>query len=339
MASKDKPPGSLDVRRNIDVGTIPPVWLWSGEEEYLKDELFKQIAVRTVGEGMEAMNVSRFRGGEDAIDVILTTCRTLPMLSSHRAVLVKEIEKLSRAGQEELLAYAADPSPETSLVLAGKGDYRSAFHKHLIQAGAAPAMFWTPFESQTRQWIQIRFRDRGKQCDSEVALALLEQCGGGHGEKVSLQYVAPEIEKIALVMGERDTVSEKDLGVVGRKADEELRKEVVQRVTQRDIAGALRSLDGALLFRGNSEIRLVAMLTHRIINLARAKDWLAAGNRERPGGIWPGEWSEVEPALGRFDSAGLRRSLDALALADRILKSSPKNPRVVLEETIINICT
>jgi DNA polymerase III delta subunit len=143
---------------------------------------------------------------------------------------------------------------------------------------------------------------------------------------------------VAVGLGERTVVTEDDLAVIGRKAAEALRQDVVNRVSRKDVSGALRALDGALLFRGNTEIRLVAMLTHRMMNIATARNRREAGEG-RPARIWPAEWKEVEPAVNRFDQEGLRRSLLALTDADRTLKSRPKNPRAVLEHTIITICT
>jgi DNA polymerase-3 subunit delta len=335
-------PDSLVVRRAVDRGEIPPVWLWSGPEDFLKEELFGKLAERVAGEGMGALNVNRYRAGDDSLDEILATCRTLPMLSARRAVLVKDLEKLGKTERESLLAYAADPAPETALVLAGERHPGDSFHKALGAAGAVPAVFWVPFEPDTRKWIQIRFRDHGKRCDSETAQELLEVCGGGGGNQVPLREVAPEIEKVALAVGERELVTADDLSVIARKADEKLLYAVTERVTARDLAGALRSLDGALLFKDNTEVRIVANLTYTLVNIAKVRDFLDAGlaprEAQKAAGIWPKIWPEIERAARRYDRRSLARGLDALARADRILKSSPRNPRTVLEETLLTIC-
>jgi len=333
--ARNKPPDSLAVRKAIDAGKYPPVWLWMGEEEYLKDELFRRIADEVGKDGMGELSVSRFRGRADSLETILTTCQTLPMLSARRAVLVKNIEKISlKRDRETVIDYVSHPAPETILVLAGEKGPGDPFHRGLIAAGAEPAMFWIPFENQTRQWIQIQFKDHGKICAPPAAEALYERCGGGRGEKVSLSAIAPEIEKIALSMGDRDRVTEDDLKVVARKAHEKLRDQMISRVTQKDGVGALQALDGALLFRENHEVRLVAILAHRLVAIAAVRDWMRTGG-DRPA-VWP--WDEVQPAASRFSDRDVARSLDALASADRTLKSSPKNSRAVLEHTILTIC-
>ncbi len=336
-------PDSLVIRRAVDRGEIPPVWLWSGPEDFLKDELFQRLADRVAGEGMGALNVSRYRAGNDPLDGILAACRTIPMLSPRRAVLIKDLEALGKSERETLAAYAAAPCPETALVLSGDRHPGDSFHKALVAAGAVQAVFWTPFESDTRKWVQIRFRDHGKRCDSETAQELIELCGGGGGRQVPLREVAPEIEKVALTIGVRDTVTADDLTVIARKADEKLLYAITERVTARDLPGALQSLDGALLFKDNTEVRIVANLMYTLVNIARVRDFLDAGLKpgeaQKAAGIWPKAWPDIERAARRYDRPALTRGLDALARADRILKSSPRNPRIVLEETLLTICT
>ncbi len=336
-------PDSLKVRRAAEKGEAPPVWLWAGPEEYLKDELFALVARTVAGEAMGALNVSRFRAGDDALETVLSTCNTLPMLGDRRVVLLREVEALAKADRERLVAYAAAPCPETALVLTGERGTADSFHRALIEAGAVPAMFWIPFEADTRRWIQIKFREQGKQCSPETAQDLLELCGGGHGRQVPLREVAPEIEKVVLAVGDREAVAEQDLAVIGRRADEKLLYAITERTLAGDLPGALRALDGALLFKDNSEVRIVANLMYTLINVATAQDLLEAGlsgpEARKAMGAWPKAWPDLERAARRRPRSALTRGLDALAQADRTLKSSSRNPRLVLEETIITICS
>ncbi len=342
MARAGRPPGSLQVRKAIDAGTIPPVWLWSGPEQFLKEELFRRLAEALVEPAMASLNVNRYRAGQDDLETILGSCATLPMLSERRAVLIDDIEALGRGDRDRLAAYVERPCPETALVLCGERGPRDSFHSRLAKAGAEQAVFWVPFENDTRKWVQIRFRDLGKTCDPAVALALIERCGGGHGRQVPLRDIAPEIEKVALGVGERAAIEPDDLEVICRKADEDLIYGIAGCVLKGDLPGALRALDGALLFKDNSSIRIVVTLTQRFTALGLVQDLmrsgLSGGEVQRAAGVWERDWAETERAARRIPPRALRRGLNALALADRTLKSSPKDPRVVLEETLAALC-
>jgi len=311
-----------------------------GPETWLKEELFGRLAEQVTGEA-NGMNVSRFRLPSADVADVVGTCLSLPMLTEKRVVLVTDVDRAPKDKQPLLLEYVAKPAPEAVLVLASERYRGDALHRDLIRAGAAAATFETPTPEQSAQWIRIRFRDLDKEIDAETAAELYRRCGGGTGEAVSLRAMAPEIEKVALHVGERRDVAEDDLQVIGRKAEEDLLWQVLSCVSRRDLEGALGALDGALLFRENTEVRVVASLAYRILDLLGARGRVEGGDppAKALSGVWPRVRSEYEAGLRRYDLPTLERALAALADADRVLKSSPKNPRIVLEETIIKICT
>jgi DNA polymerase-3 subunit delta len=341
-AARGKAPDSLAVRKAVDAGRIPRVWLWTGPEGYLKDQLMQRVVERVLGDAASPLSVDRFRAGADPMDRVLESCRTFPMLAPHRIVFLQEVEDSGKKERDSLLAYVENPSPETTLIITGSRSPGDSLYKRLEKAGAESAVFWIPFPEQTRQWIQIQFKDRGKQCDAETARALLERCGGGSDRQVGLCEVAPEIEKVAIAAGDQTAVTLDDLEVIGRKPHDALLYEVMDRVTAGDASGALEALDGALLFRENSEIRIVATLTHRLLNLLRVRELVdtgcSAAEAGRRAGIWQREMTAVEAGVRVRSSVACRRALKVLADADRTLKSTGKDPRLVLETTIVTIC-
>jgi DNA polymerase-3 subunit delta len=335
-------PDSLVVRAAIDEGKIPPVWLWSGPEDFLKEELFARLAARLVPEGLESLNLNRFRAGEDPLDRILTTAATLPMMADRRVVLVRAVEALGRKERETLLAHVAAAGPETALVLATERGPRDSLCTRIAKAGAEARVFWTPFPEETIRWIALRFRDHGKTCEPRVAEALLRTCGGGFQGQVALREVAPEIEKVALHLGDRTAVGEEDLAVVGRRAEEEFLYRIGERVGERDLAGALHALDGALLFRANDPVRIVASLARLLRQVAALQDLRAAGvspdEARKSLRIWPKEWDTLVAAVRRYPRADLEQGLVRLARVDRTLKSRPDDPRLLLERTLATLC-
>jgi len=342
-AAPARTPGSKEIRKEIEAGRIPPVWLWTGPEDFLKDDLFERLVLKRVDEGSVAFNVDRFRAVQDDLDRILTTARTLPMLGTCRAILLRDIERLGKKDRERLLAYVASPVPETALVLTGSRSPKDSFHLRLAKAGVPPAVFWTPFPEQTRQWIQIRFRDLGKTCPPSVAEALLLACGGGLGTQVPLREVAPEIEKVALTVGDRETLTEEDLGVIPNRPGEDLIRQVCARAGAGDLSGALRALDGALRFKENEPPRVMWMLGNYCEKLSLAGDLLASGadakDVKKRVGVWnEAEWTQMRSAARRFQGAPGRRAISAVARADRALKSTGVDKRLLLEATLGAIC-
>jgi DNA polymerase III delta subunit len=79
-----------------------------------------------------------------------------------------------------------------------------------------------------------------------------------------------------------------------------------------------------------------------MLNLMQVRDLLDTGHSpqeaQRVAGIWRRDWPGVEQGAKMGTSPGFREALNALSLADRTLKSQPKNPRLVLEKTLLTIC-
>ena len=329
-AQKGKSGSPADVRRAIEKDDLPRVWLWTGPEEYQKEELWQRLAAKVVPEGLEAMNVARYRAKDDDVAQVVALCRSLPMLAPRRVVWLRDVEGMTKSEEDLLIDYIRDASPEAVLVLSGSRSPGEAKYKRLADAGAEAIVFWIPFERDTIAWIRQRFSDLGKQCDGQVAQVLMQACGAAPGrEKVALSELAPEIEKVALGMGSRAKVTGEDLGSIGRRVDEEHLRELTSALAVGNAAGALRALDGILLFKGYDEVRVLANITHRILALMRVRDLMDRGMKHdelaRASGVWPSQFEEVERAARGWTGPGLRRGLDLLACADRDLKSSGKS--------------
>ena len=339
---KGKSGSPADVRRAIDKDDMPPVWLWTGPEEFQKEELWQRLAAKVVPQGLEAMNVARYRAKDDDVAAVVALCRTFPMLAARRAVFLRDVEGMTKTEEDLLIDYIRDPAPEAVLVLSGSRSPGEAKYKRLADAGAEAIVFWIPFERDTLAWIRQRFSELGKQCDGSVAQALMQACGAAPGrEKVALSELAPEIEKIALGMGSRAKVTEDDLGTISRRIDEEHLRELTSALAVGNAAGALRALDGILLFKGYDEVRVLANITHRILALMRVRDLMDQGLRRdelmRASGVWPSQFEDIERAARGWTGQGLRRGLDLLACADLELKSSGKSSRLVLETALLRL--
>ena len=340
--TKGKSGNPGEVRRAIDRDQMPPVWLWTGPEEFQKEELWQRVVAKVVPAGLEAMNAARYRAKDDDVTAVVAVCRTFPMLAARRAVLLMDIEAMTKQEEDVLVEYIRQPAPEAVLILSGSRSPGEAKYKRLAEAGAEPIVFWIPFERDTLAWIRQRFADLGKQCDARVAQLVMQACGAAPGrEKVALGELAPEIEKLALAIGKKTQVTEEDLEGIGRRIDEEQLREMTSALANGNAVGVLRALDGILLFKGYDEVRVLANLTHRIVALLRVRALMDQGVRRdelaRLSGVWPSLFEEVERAARGWTGGGLERSLEILAKADLDLKSSGKSSRLILETALLRV--
>ena len=104
-ATKGKSGSPAEVRRAIEKDQMPPVWLWTGPEEFQKEELWQKVVETIVPAGLEAMNAARYRAKDDDVAAVVALCRTLPMLAPRRAVLLMDIEAMSKSEEDVLVEY------------------------------------------------------------------------------------------------------------------------------------------------------------------------------------------------------------------------------------------
>jgi DNA polymerase-3 subunit delta len=334
--------GPREVRDQIAGGRVPPVWLWAGPEDLLKEECFEALVAKLVESSLAEFLVHRFRGTEDSIEEAIAACRQIPMLGGRQIVEIRDVDGLRVREMEALCGYLKSPAPETALILAPAGGDRDPKVREIAAFKVPVAVFWPPFENQMPAWVADRFRRLGKRCDDMTAKGFLDAVRGGADAQLSLREMLREIEKVALRAGERPAVTEGDLEVLARHSNERLLYMVADKTLTRDNAGALLALEGALRFKENNEVLAVAVLTRRILGVAALRQGMDAGLSAEEAfseaGIWDRERPLFAGVLPRWREPHIRQALRALASADRLLKSSPKDPRIVLEGAIAVLC-
>src|SRR5215470_12501016 len=90
-SASDLSPAELE--KKIQSGNVEPLYLFLGEDNYLKDSAIRKL-VSTVDEGFPEFNIERFSLQETPVVPVLDAARQLPMLSRHRLMIIDEVDKL-----------------------------------------------------------------------------------------------------------------------------------------------------------------------------------------------------------------------------------------------------
>ncbi len=257
----------------------------------------------------------------------------MPLLGGRRCILVKRASRLLES-DEPLQAYASDPNPNTVLVLdlEKKPDGRRKGFKDLekkvtIVACDAP----DPWELQ--EWVSEEAGARGLKLGREEIRYLVTEVGS------DLWRLSNELEKLSLyAAGDRldlETMAE----VLGRGRAQSVFK-FTDAVASGDAPSALRQL-GRLLEEGEAPLRILALLDRLVGQLRIAKDAQASGRKEASLASLLGAPPAAARAIGesarKLDRAFLRRAVDALADADRLLKSTRLPHQVVMEGLVLEL--
>ena len=202
---------------SLKTGDLRPVYVFEGEEEYIKAQAVKALCTKLLPEGLEAMNLTEL--ASPAADELIAAVETLPMMADKRVVIVREYAPLSsgKAGSDDdadtMIGYLPGASPTTCLVflVKGKADARKKLYSYCKQHQTI-VDFSAMTEPQAVNWIIRSMRALGKKMDSAVAERFLFTVGS------DAALLKQEIEKLADFAGERDTVLAEDIEAVSVKS-------------------------------------------------------------------------------------------------------------------------
>ena len=208
MPPKAKPDTAAyqKLKKDIKEGTIGTLYVFHGEEAYLRDFYLGQLKKKLLPAGMEEFNLHTLSGKEFDVKTLAQLVDCLPMMAERTLVLVTDFD-LFKAGEkdrEEYIRLLGDLPDYVCLVfvydlIPYKGDARTKLAGAIRQNGVV-VNFARQDQGDLVDWVRRRFRALGKDIDSRLALDLIFLCGD------LMTNLIGEIEKVgAYAKGQRIT--------------------------------------------------------------------------------------------------------------------------------------
>ena len=194
-------------------GTIEPLYLFEGTEEYIKSQAVAKLCQLVLPAGLEAMNLTEL--DNPGADELIAAAETLPFMSERRLVIVRECDMLTSAKKTDdtkadaLAAYVQKLSPQTCLVFSvkGKADARKKLYTALKKAGRV--VDFSPMgDAEAATWAMRTMKSFGKKLDLPVAQKLIFTVG--HDAALLRQ----EMEKLVNYLGEKEAVADADIDAI-----------------------------------------------------------------------------------------------------------------------------
>jgi len=333
-------------------GEIAPIYCLYGKERFLLGRVLDALRAAVLEPATKDFNhdVLDAKAGAPAI---VAAARTLPMMAKRRLVVVRGADEIKADAAEPLLAYVADPAPETVLVLlCEKVDARQKLFATIKKKGALAA-FDPPRDRELYSFIVAEARARGGGIEESAARLLAEIVGPDLGQ------LAQAVEKLVLyaASGGRgpDELSSAGRGAstprlisARRISDEDVATcvaetrarsifDLMNAVGQGDREAALRQVRRMLADR-ESPIGIVSMLARHFRQLAVTRELTQqrAGKGEIASalGLNPYFVDGLVAQARRYNPRALARALERICEADAALKSSRLDDGILLERLI-----
>lgn len=319
------------------------VYMFTGNDEFLKREALKKITEALVPPEARQFNCQSFLGAESSWSDVEAACLSAPLFAEKRVVALMGMELLEEADLAGLVAYARRPSSSTCLVaLSGsaseEGRRRGAGTLARILAAAAEGVaaytLWPRNIRDCRAWARDWLRSRGR----TMSEGLLAQVMEAHGH--SAYEVWNVLEKACALAGTRADITKDDVVAVGGAASvstaEEFRRAVAFAEKEAAQRNAVKCMEAGaqatfLLWCLNRAFR------HALRGLGETAESAPTGVSGPPKGTaglrWP-ERRDVEALRSRFDGPGLCRAIALLCETEKGIKSGALEARLGLEVLI-----
>src|SRR5690348_595636 len=344
--------GMSALRTALETRVFDPVYYFFGAEDYLKDEMLRQLIEAAVDPATRDFNLETLRGGDLDGETLGSLLGTPPMMAERRVVVVKDVANLRKEARGVLERYLERPAPDVVLVLlaaAGTKEDRALLER-------TTAIEFEPLSgSRVPKWITY-YATHNLGCEiTPEAVSLLQSAVG-----TELGQLKIELDKLdSFVTGggdDRRVIDEEAVAaIVGVQRGETL-GDLLDAVAQRNAARAVELLPHVLLQPKTSAVTIVMALATQTLALA----WGRASRRggasssrienefynllKESGSSYTGRsWGDAVRAWSRsldaWTLAELDAALAALLAADAALKESRlSSDEQLLESLILTLC-
>ncbi len=337
-----------------------PVYLFLGPDGYQRQICRRALTQRVLPSGDLENGLTRHDLDEVSLDEVIDDARSLSLFASERLIWVTGAEGAlprgrAAAGDDDegggkesgagaLAAYVKDPSPGVVLVLDssryefdGEDKARQERVRKFYSAIPNSVEFPRYEPAEAKRLAQELMREAGLRLEPAAVDLLVEALGA------DASRIATEIEKLRLFAGSSRAIGAEELAGLIPNARATTIFALVNALARRDRTSSLDLLDTlvregeylplALTFLG-TQFRLA--LVAREQGLRNAYD--IQGYFTKMGTpMWRQRAEQVQHTMSAFSKEKLERAIDRVFAADRALRDTRPDDRIVMEEFVLGL--
>ncbi len=260
----------------LDKGGRGGVFYLHGEDEFRKEAAARELVAAHLDPATGDFNFDSLRGSDVGVERLASILATPPMMAEYRVVVLRETEALaaSAKARDLLVGVAKSPPPGLAFILlCTVPDGSKAKLYSALASNARAFQFHAVTPNDVPGWLVDRAREvLGVEMDPDAARAL------GTAVGTDLGVLSQELDKLALFVGEGETITSRAVEAAGTRLPKQDRWRWFDLVGERRFAEALGSL-GTLLGQGESGVGLVIGLGTHLLRLGVVTDQGVPGLR------------------------------------------------------------
>ena len=341
MAYQKKPDGAAygRLKKDIAAGTVGRLYVFHGEETYLRDHCLGQLRERLLEGAMAEFNLHTLEGKELTPRALEEAVDCLPVMGERTLVVVRDCD-LFRAGEKEreeyIRVFSQLPDYCCVVFVYDTVPYKSDARTRLagaIQKHGSVVEFARQEQSDLADWVRRRFRALGKDIAAGQANYLIFLCGD------LMNGLIGEIEKVgAYARGPR--ITQEDIDAVASPRLDAVVFQMTDAISAGNFDRAAAVL-GELFRMQEPPIRILYSLGRQLRQLYSAR--LALENKKGTAwlaGLWGLKGYPADKLLQsarRFTLPWCRRAVVRCAQADLAMKSGGGDGKELLAGLLLEL--
>lgn len=342
MAKKrEEENGFSKLKQDLKTGELEKLYLFWGEESYLRQYYLNACKDVIVGEGTFAeFNLFEFDGKSLTPDMLRDAVESYPAMAERKLIIVHDFDlyKMPAAFSEMMPELLRDLPEYICLIfhydtIEYKPDKRLKLHKILSEYGNVVAFSFLD-ERQLVDWIRRRCRALGCSIADDTARYMIFLCGS------SMVNLITEIEKAA-AFSTTGEIKRYHIDTVCTRVIDAVVFDLSDAITERRFDQAIALVD-ELLAQKNTEVAILSTIARHIERLYAAKLHEQARGDEKQllsllGSSSPYYAKRIRMAAQRLPMQWLRDTVILCGETDISLKSTAGDRKKQIELTLLEM--
>ena len=331
--------GLKKLKKDLSAGTPGRLYLFHGEETYLRDHYLGRLREQLLSGGMGEFNLHQLQGKDMSPHALEEAVDCLPMMGERTLVQVTDFD-LFKAGEkdrEEYIRIFSQLPDYVCLVfiydvVPYKGDARTKLAAALKEYGTV-VDFARQGQDDLVNWVIRRFKAMGKEIDTNTAFELLFLCGD------LMNSLIGEIEKIgAYARGPR--ITRQDIEAVATPRLDAVVYRMTDAIGEKNFDKAASVL-GELLQMQEPPVKILWSLGRNLRQLYSARLALEGGRGNgwliSLWGLRPFQADKLTRSARRFTLDWCRRAVVRCGQTDLAMKSTGQDGKELLTTLLLEL--
>ena len=335
--------GEQELKEQIKDNSFSNVYFIYGDESYLKEFYVKKLRKKIVDSAFEDFNYHQYETNTTPLEDILQSAQMLPMMSEYTFILVHDYPLNKSASDFEMLKEFFKDIPESCIIvfwfdsieIDTKKDSKWKSIENAFAKAGCSVNLEKRSETETAKLLVASAKKRNCTIDMNNARYLISVSGN------DIQTLFSELEKICAFASGRE-ITKEDIDALAVKSLQARVYDLSKFILSSNSAGAFSVLN-TLFAQKEEPLSILAVISSCYIDMYRVKCAKAANENEN-------ELAKYYSYKGReflirnasrdcrsISFEALRKSIDVLQKVDELMKSTPIDKNLLLEETVAKL--